>query len=78
MTRYYFDLREDGVLAPDEEGLEFDSLEAVKEEASRSLLDLVRDQVLERGFRDAAVEVRDGADRVLKVAVLWTMKRLDS
>ena len=37
MPRYYFDIREGDDFAPDEEGLEFSSIQAVQEEAARSL-----------------------------------------
>ncbi|WP_373691754.1 MULTISPECIES: DUF6894 family protein [Bradyrhizobium] len=37
MRRYYFDIREGDEIFPDEEGLEFSTIEKVQEEAARSL-----------------------------------------
>jgi hypothetical protein len=45
MSRYYFDLREAGELAVDDEGLELPILEAVRIEAARSLVDIARHAV---------------------------------
>jgi hypothetical protein len=48
MPRYYFDLREDGELAVDEEGLELPTLQAVQIEAARSLVDMARHAVWQK------------------------------
>ena len=70
MTRYYFDIHEGDDLASDEEGLELSSLQAVQEEAARSLADMARDAV--RGEPDGAahdmsIEVRDADGPVMEV-----------
>jgi hypothetical protein len=63
-TRYFFDVRDGDKLIIDEEGMELRDLKAVKEEAARSLEEMVRE---ERGNRRVAIEVRDGAGPVLQV-----------
>ena len=70
MARYYFDIREGDDLATDEEGLELSTLQAVQEEAARSLADMARDAV--RGEPDGAahdmsIEVRDANGPVMDV-----------
>ncbi|XUJ35367.1 DUF6894 family protein [Bradyrhizobium japonicum] len=42
MTRYYFDIRDDAGLSPDEEGLEFDTQQEAEVEAAQSLAGLAR------------------------------------
>ena len=43
MGRYYFDLRDSGGLAVDQEGLELEDIQAAGEEAALSLADAARD-----------------------------------
>jgi hypothetical protein len=43
MKRYFFDLRDGDELTPDDEGVELSTMEAVQEEAARSLADMARD-----------------------------------
>jgi hypothetical protein len=45
MPRYYFDMREGDEIAPDDEGMELHTIEAVQEEAARSLADMARDAI---------------------------------
>ena len=68
MPRYYFDVRDGDEVAPDEEGLELSSIEAVREEAALSLADMARDAVRKNhdGARLMAVEVRDDNGPVLQ------------
>ncbi len=70
MTRYYFDLREEDALVPDEEGLELSNVQAAQAEAALSLADMARDAVrMSQGGRDhrMVVEVRDDKGRVFDV-----------
>jgi hypothetical protein len=78
MSLYYFDMREGDSIARDEEGLELSTLEAVQEEAARSLADMARDAV--RRHHDAgqpmAIEVRDAHGPVLQVRFTCEVDRL--
>lgn len=79
MTRYYFDIREGDNFAPDEEGLELSTLQAVQEEAARSLADMARDAV--RGEPDGAahdmsIEVRDADGPVMEVKFGFRVNRM--
>ena len=77
MTRYYFDLIEDDAIIPDDEGMELDTLEAVREEATRSLADMARDEIrLHLPERTGlSVEVRDDAGPVMQVRLIFEIAR---
>jgi hypothetical protein len=79
MPRYYFDLRENGKVAVDDDGMELRDIEAVQEEAARSLADLARDAVRcnfrSRSAHDMAIEVRDAAGPVLQVKFTFAIER---
>jgi len=69
--RYYFDIRDGDELAPDEEGIEFRSIERAEEEAIMSLAEFaweaVREHLKGRGSaRRIAVEVRADNGPVLQ------------
>lgn len=62
MARYYFDIKEDDVLVPDEEGMDFPTLEDVQREAVNTLSGLAKHisyRVKEPGPQKTSVEVRD-------------------
>ena len=78
MRRYYFDIREGDELAPDDEGLELSTVQAVQEEAARSLAEMSRDAVRRRHDGAAhrmAIEVRDDAGPVLEVKLTFEINR---
>ena len=79
MPRYYFDMRENGALAVDREGLVLPSLQAVRMEAVRSLVDIAKeaiwataDSVL--GHR-MVMEVRDANGPVLQAKFSFELER---
>jgi hypothetical protein len=79
MSRYYFDMRQGNEIVSDEEGLELSIIEAVQEEAARSLADMARDAV--RAHRDGkrspmAIEVLDDNGPVLQVEFTFDVERL--
>ena len=65
-VRYFFYIIDNGQIIPDEEGSECSDLDAAKEEAKASALDLAR-QAIHRGWRPTTicVEIQDGEGRVL-------------
>jgi hypothetical protein len=78
MPRYYFDIREGDEFFPDEEGIELRTLQAVQEEAARSLADLARDAA--RNHLDGlgsrlAIEVRDDKGAVMQLTFTFELKR---
>ena len=76
MTRYYFDIRDDTGLYPDEEGLEFVNLSEAEFEAAQTLADLARDLVPMDDRRDVAVEVRTNTERVFQAALIFNSGRV--
>lgn len=58
MPRYFFDIRHDGDLYPDEEGLDLADLRAAKVEAANTLAGIARDTSHSGGDHDVAIEVR--------------------
>ena len=80
MPRYFFDLRDGDDLAVDEEGLELRSIQAVQEEAARSLADMARDEV-RRHSNDPnkrhrmAIEVRDDNGPLLQVKFTFEINK---
>jgi hypothetical protein len=78
MRRYIFDLRERGVLEPDQYGTEFATIDAVQKEAARVLADMARDNNLSKGhdaIRDLSVEVRDVDGPVMLANISFQMLR---
>ena len=78
MARYYFDLVESDGIVLDDEGMELSTLEAVREEAARSLADMARDSIRHRLPERAgmSVEVRDDAGPVMQVRLIFEIARL--
>lgn len=78
MPRYYFDMTDYNGLLVDDEGVELRDLDAVQEEAARSLADMARDAA--RGFKGSAVqqmtvEVRDDSGPVLEAKFCFEIAR---
>jgi hypothetical protein len=77
MARYYFDLRKGDRVFLDEEGTELSTIEAVQQEAVRTVAEMARDAI--RGNPDGpghfmAIEVRDDNEAVLQVKFHWTVE----
>ena len=67
------------VISSDEEGMELPDIEAVQEEAARSLADVAKDAVRDRGRHVfghwMAIEVRDEAGPVLQAKFAFEVDR---
>ena len=76
MPTYYFDVREDGVVAIDEEGLELADLAAAEREAGDAAATIAHDNFAEGGGQSIVIEVRDESGRrVLSVAATLSIVR---
>jgi hypothetical protein len=77
MPRYYFDHSDGDQFLRDDEGLEFDGIEAARDEAARALGEMARD-VLPRAVRRVlAIEVRDEAkEPLLEARLIFEVARL--
>jgi hypothetical protein len=78
MPRFYFDVREGARFAPDDEGLEFASLEAAEHEAACAAADIGRDRLPKGDAREVTVEVKnEHHQRVLTITVSMEIDRVD-
>lgn len=78
MPRFYFDLRDDNGIAPDEEGLELSGLRAVQAEAAKSVADMARDAIIAApatgGRQKMAIDVRDDKGPVMRVTFAFALE----
>lgn len=78
MARYYFDLRDEDGITPDDEGLELRNLDLVQDEAARSLADMARDAVrVNASSQNMAIQVRDDTGPVMNVRFSFEVERLN-
>jgi hypothetical protein len=78
MPRYYFDVREGALFTPDDQGLEFASLDAAERMAAEAAADIGRDRLPKGDSREITVEVRnEHRQRVLTVTVTMKIDRVD-
>ncbi|WP_230532402.1 DUF6894 family protein [Microvirga roseola] len=78
MPRFYFDVREGARLTPDEDGLEFDSLDAAEHEAACTAAEIGRDRLPTGGSREITVEVKnEHRQRVLTITVSMQVDRVE-
>jgi hypothetical protein len=77
MPRFYFDVREGTKFVSDEDGIEFDSLDAAEDHAAQTAARIGRDNLPSRKVREIVVEVRnEHKQRVITVAVLMRIQRV--
>ena len=77
MPRYYFDSRDDDRFLRDEEGLEFDSIEEARDQATRALAEMARDVLPGSVRRELTIEVRDETrEPLLKTCLVFEAVRL--
>jgi hypothetical protein len=65
MPRFFFDIQDGKAFTPDREGLDLDSLEAAKDEAKKTLPDIVKEEMPDGDRRDFTVDVKDVAGRIV-------------
>ncbi len=61
MPRFFLDIHDGEAFTPDREGLDLDSLEAAKDEAKKTLPDIVKDEMPDGDRRDFTVDVKNEA-----------------
>lgn len=76
MTLYYFDFLDGNMFTRDDIGMECDSLEAAKVEASAGLIGYAKDNVPGSDEREIAVEVRTESAPVLVLKMSFKTKQL--
>ena len=78
MPRFYFDVREGARFIPDDEGLEFDSLDTAEREAAATAAEIGRDRLPKGDLREVTVELmNEHRQRVLTVTVSMEIDRVD-
>jgi hypothetical protein len=78
MPRFYFDVREGTSFTPDDEGLEFESLDAAERMAAEAAAEIGRDRLPKGDARDVTVELKnEHRQRVLTVTVTMEIHRVD-
>jgi len=75
MPRYYFDIRDNGALATDEEGLVLVDLRAAEVEAARSLADMARDMPPGTAHHHMAIEVRADEGPLFNATFVFQLTR---
>ncbi len=78
MPRFYFDVREGASFIPDDEGLEFASLDEAEREAATTAAEIGRDRLPKGDARDVTEELRnEHRQRVLTVMVTMDIHRVN-
>ena len=78
MPRFYFDVRDNGSFTPDDEGGEFDSLDAAEIAAAEAAAEIGRDRRPMSATRKVTVEVRDEHRQLIgTVMVLFEVHRIN-
>ncbi|TGT46876.1 hypothetical protein EN812_05935 [Mesorhizobium sp. M4B.F.Ca.ET.169.01.1.1] len=70
MALYFFDFYDDDVVQLDTEGTELSSFDAVKHQAVRALVDVIREVLPDGPHRELSFKVRDEAGRQLMQVVM--------
>jgi hypothetical protein len=78
VPRFYFDVREGASFTPDDEGLEFASLDAAERIAAEAAAEIGRDRLPKGDAREVTVELRnEHRQRVLTVTVSLEIHRVN-
>jgi len=76
MTRYFFDVLNNGNVASDDEGMILPSMDAARREAYRTLGDLAHDTLRSIGAPTSprvGIEVRTSDGPIFEAAILWNL-----
>jgi len=65
MPRFFFDTHDGEEFTPDPQGVELEGLEAAKEEAKKTLPEIVKDEMPDGDRRDFTVTVKNEAGQIL-------------
>jgi hypothetical protein len=78
VPRFYFDIRDGARFVPDEEGLEFHSLDKAEHEAACTAAEIGRDRLPTSDSRAITIEVRnEHHQRVLTITVSMNVDRVE-
>jgi hypothetical protein len=78
LARYYFDVHDGEQLLHDDEGTEFDSLDAAVQGAARAAAEIGTNRLAKGDTRDVVIEVRDERNqRICTVTASMKIERYD-
>ena len=78
MPQFYFDVREGARFTPDDEGLEFTSLDVAEHQAACAAAEIGRDLLPKGTAREVTIEVKnEHRQRVLTIRVSMEIDRVD-
>ncbi len=63
MSRYFFDIRENGEFIRDEAGVELSSLDEARREAQRALAEMAEELMRHTDQMSLVIEIRTGSDQ---------------
>jgi hypothetical protein len=70
MALYYFDVDDNGTVYPDDQGTDCDTFDQVKEEATRALVEMIRESLPDGDHHRLMINVRDyGGGLVITVSL---------
>jgi hypothetical protein len=75
VPRFYYDVRDDGNIIPDDEGSEFESLEAAVHAAACATAEIGTDRLAKGDTRDVVIEVPDDQGR--RVCTVTASMKID-
>ena len=76
MVRYFFDVRDNDSLHPDDVGVELPSIDTVKAQAGRTMGEIAKDVLPGSEVRTLAIEVRDDLGPILRVALRFEIEHV--
>jgi hypothetical protein len=77
MPRFYFDIREGERFTPDEDGVDFDDLDAAEYDTACSAAEIARDRLPKGEAREVTVGVKnEHRQRVLTITVSTEVRRV--
>jgi hypothetical protein len=74
MTRYFFDVLQDGKITFDDEGAILPNIEAARKEATLALADLARDTLRSEGSPRVGIDVRTSDGPAFEAAFQWSLE----
>ena len=75
LARYYFDIQDEAQVVQDDEGAEFDSLDAAVQGAARSAAEIGTSRLAKGDTSDVVIEVRD--ERGQRVFTVTASMKID-
>jgi hypothetical protein len=76
VRRYFFDIRDENGVWPDDEGMELPTIESAEKEAVRSLAGIAQSEVVGKRRHEMAIEVRTDKGPLFRAAIAFDIKSI--